>query len=122
VTSKCNRFTAFNFEAASSPELVINMGGAGREWQEFYSAKRFDAHPLEAPRFLARLKPLPVHHDFEFEVSLVLKRTLFDRTLGRFCERLSFDRFLLPTRFFFGVAWARGRSIVALYFGSRPMP
>ena len=47
---------------------------------------------------------------------MVLKRTLSGRTLRRFCERLSFDRFLLPTRFFLGVAWAKGRSIVALYF------
>jgi hypothetical protein len=32
-----------NFEPTPSPMLVINMGGAGREWQEFYSAMRFDA-------------------------------------------------------------------------------
>ena len=36
-------FSKFNFEPTPSPKLVINMGGAGREWQEFYSAMRFDA-------------------------------------------------------------------------------
>jgi len=35
VTSKGNCFTAFNIEPAPSPKLVINLGGAGREWQEF---------------------------------------------------------------------------------------
>ena len=32
-----------SFEPAPSPKLVINMGSAGREWQEFYSAMRFAA-------------------------------------------------------------------------------
>jgi len=31
-------------------KLVIKMGGAGREWQEFYSAMRFDALLLRRDR------------------------------------------------------------------------